>query len=135
MPGRERLKWTLEAPMKRYILIYDDNCTFCAATVAQVRRLDRLGIVEMVPLSNPCMPGGVDCPSPSELARSIILYTPQGKKYIGSDAVALLASILPATRLFGYILLMPGIKQIARPIYRLIARHRMHLSYPASKRE
>ena len=120
--------------MKRYILIYDDGCSFCAAAVAKVRRLDRFGIVDIMPLSHPHLPDSVVCPLPSELARSIILFTPEGEKYAGSDAVALLASVLPGTRWFGWVLLLPGIKQIARPMYRFIARHRMQLSHPASKR-
>lgn len=108
--------------MKRYIVIYDDGCALCWAAVAQVRRLDRLGIVEIAPLSNPRLPDGVECPLLSELARSIILFTPEGTKYVGSDAIALLASILPGTRWLGRVLLLPGIKQIARPLYRFIAR-------------
>jgi predicted DCC family thiol-disulfide oxidoreductase YuxK len=121
--------------MKRYIVIYDDGCAFCAAAVAHIRRLDRLGIVEIAPLSHPCLPVGVECPLPSELARSLILFTPEGEKYVGSEAVALLAFILPATRWLGYVLLLPGIKQIARPIYRFIARHRMRLAHRSSMGE
>ena len=109
-------------------LIYDDSCPVCLAGIEKVRQYDRHGLVELIPLSRASTRNDLKLPPQTELSREIHLISSDGKIYKGSDALAHLARLLPKPRLLGRMLLLPGIRQLARPLYRLIAKHRLKIS-------
>ena len=115
--------------MNQFHVIYDDNCPLCLAAIGQVRQLDRLGLVNLVPLSGITDRPGSSIPARQKLLEQMHLITPEGKVYRGADAVGVLARLLPQSRYFGSFLLLPGVRHLARGIYRLIARHRLRLSH------
>jgi predicted DCC family thiol-disulfide oxidoreductase YuxK len=114
--------------LEQYTVIYDDSCPICQAAADRVRHLDQLKSVQVIPISKTFVLNSQSLPFQSKMAEAICVLTPQGQLLAGSDALAVLASLLPRTRWIGRLLRLPGIKQIARPVYRLIARHRLRLS-------
>lgn len=118
--------------MSQYHLIYDDNCPICLASIDKVRKLDRLGLVNLVPLSSVAdRPRGA-LPAKERLRDEIHLITPEKKVYRGAEAVGVLASLFPGSRYVGAFIMAPGIRVIARHIYRIVARHRLSISRIAS---
>ncbi|UCE24731.1 MAG: DUF393 domain-containing protein [Candidatus Zixiibacteriota bacterium] len=114
--------------MGQYHVIYDDNCPLCLAAIGQVRQLDRLGLVNLVALSDVTGRAASALPAHRKLLEQMHLVTPEGRVYRGADAVGVLARVLPKSRYIGNFILLPGVRQLARIIYRLIARHRLSVS-------
>lgn len=114
--------------MPRYYLIYDDTCPICLASIEKLRQIDTLGLVEAVPLSDPRLPHGKNIPSEHELRNAVHLFDDTGKMYRGADAVARLMSIFPRSAWLGRVMRWPGIRQVARGVYSLVARNRVKLS-------
>ena len=118
--------------MSQYHLIYDDTCPVCLASIDKIGKLDRLGLVNLVPLTS--IPDRPRCgmPAGEKLREEIHLITPERKVYRGAEAVAILASLFPSSRYLGALIMAPGIRVIARHIYRLLARHRFSIARIAS---
>jgi predicted DCC family thiol-disulfide oxidoreductase YuxK len=115
-------------PMPHYYLIYDDSCPICLAAMDKLRRVDTLGLVEPVPLSDPRLPHGKSLPPQHELKNAIHLFDNFGGMYRGADAVSKLMSLFPQSAWLGRVLQWPGVRQVARSVYALIARNRLRLS-------
>lgn len=114
--------------VSQYHLIYDDRCPICRTGVETVKRHDTVNLVNALPASeavarNPGLAGLA-----GRLQEELHLITPEGKVYRGAEAVAVLATVFPKSKIIGRLVLLPVIKPIARHIYRAIARHRMQLS-------
>lgn len=114
--------------MPRYYLIYDDTCPICLASIEKLRQTDTLGLVEAVPLSDPKLPHGKNIPSEHELRNAVHLFDDTGKMYRGADAVARLMSIFPKSAWLGKLMQLPGVRQVARGVYALVAKNRVNLS-------
>ncbi len=114
--------------MPHYYLIYDDTCPICLASIKKLRQVDTLGLVEAVPLSDPRLPHGKNLPPEHELKNAVHLFDDAGQMYRGADAVAKVMSIFPKSAWIGKIMRWPGIRQIARGVYGLVARNRVKLS-------
>ncbi len=112
--------------VSQFHLIYDDRCPVCLGAVDRVRKLDRMGLVELMPVSQIPQMRGV--PNRRGLLEQVHLITPEGKIYRGADAVGILAGLFPESRYLGRFILLPGIRRIARVVYRFVARHRLKLS-------
>jgi len=112
--------------MSPYHLIYDDRCPVCVEAVGRVQKLDRLGLVELMPVSQ--IPQGPQAPDRRRLLDEVHLITPEGKVFRGADAVGILAGLFPQSRYFGRLILMPGIRSVARIVYGIVARHRLKQS-------
>jgi predicted DCC family thiol-disulfide oxidoreductase YuxK len=113
--------------MPEYYLIYDDRCQLCLGAVKRVQRMDSMGIVHLVPLSHPKVPKRLKLPPKEVLEEEIHLISSEGVTLKGSAALAKLARLLPRTRAIGRMLELPGFKQAARPMYRLVARGRRRM--------
>ncbi len=94
----------------------------------QVQRLDDLGLLSLMPLSSAGKPDGRPGPSPEKMASQMHLVCSDGRVWAGAEAVGKLATIFPRSRFLGRIILLPGIRQTARLVYGLVARHRLRLS-------
>ena len=100
--------------------------------IEQIRKLDRLGLVRFVPLSDVSEKSGPRIPSREKLKEQMHLITPEGKVYRGAEAAGVLATLFPSSRLLGSLILLPGVRLVARYVYRLIARHRLKISHLAA---
>lgn len=107
------------------VLVYDGDCGFCQAT------LDRMRASSLV------LPPVVDGRrgdiaslglSAEDVNRASWVITPQGR-HEGADgfSVFLRRQPRPGWRLAGHLLALPGVRQLARIGYRLIARSRHRL--------
>ncbi|UCG61785.1 MAG: DUF393 domain-containing protein [Candidatus Zixiibacteriota bacterium] len=114
--------------MGQYHLIYDDNCPICRKSISTVRNLDRLGLVNCVPLSTVTDQPRRGTLVKGKLAEEIHLITPEGKVYRGAEAVGVLASLFPRSKYLGAFILLPGVRALARRAYRRVARRRLMIS-------
>jgi predicted DCC family thiol-disulfide oxidoreductase YuxK len=94
----------------------------------KIEKLDRLGLINRVPLSVAVKTRKPGMPAENRLSNEMHLITPEGKIYRGAEAVGVLATLFPQSRLLGEIILLPGVRAVARLVYRQVARHRMRLS-------
>ena len=113
----------------RTVVVYDDTCSFCAATVRGGRAADRRGLLRFVGTSehDTLRSCGIDPDAPRP--KSIIVRTSTGETFSESRAVA---EIVRATPLLGPILapVLVAARPVADPVYRLIARNRHRLRLP-----
>ncbi len=114
--------------MNQYHLIYDDSCPICLFSIERIAKLDKLGLVNRVPLSTALKSRKPGMLANDQLVKEMHLITPEGKIYRGAEAVGVLATLFPQSRLFGEIVLLPGIRTLARLVYAQVARHRIRLS-------
>lgn len=112
--------------VSRYHLIFDDRCPLCVGAADGVRKLDRLGLVELVPVSG--IPQTSDTPVRPGLLEQVHLITPEGKIYRGAEAVGVLAGLFPRSRYLGRFILLPGVRSVARVLYGFVAKYRLRLS-------
>ncbi|PXY36313.1 thiol-disulfide oxidoreductase DCC family protein [Prauserella flavalba] len=112
-----------EAPEPR--LLFDGDCGFCTRSVTW---LDRRGM-----LGYPFLPWQTvaddELPVPVErLMTEVVLELPDGTTLGGADALAATvgASASP-WRVAGHLLRLPGVRHVARAVYRVIARNRYRM--------
>ncbi|MFI9122385.1 thiol-disulfide oxidoreductase DCC family protein [Streptomyces bikiniensis] len=109
----------------RPVLVYDGDCGFCtmAANFAERRVRPRC---EIVPWQFTDLDGlGV---TPERAAYEVLWVTPSGAVDGGARAVA--KALLSAGGVWaplGGVLLLPGVRWVARGVYRLVATHRHRL--------
>lgn len=114
--------------MTEYFLIYDDSCSICRRSVELVHKLDKKGLITLVELSRPKLPDHLSLPPYEAISEQIHLFNIEGKLWLGSDAITHLALMHGSSRVLGRILELPGITQLARWFYRVVAgnRHSRH---------
>lgn len=111
--------------VRRATVLYDGECGFCTRSMALLerldwfRRLDGRRIAEVDPARVPV--------SPELLEREMGLVDEQGEVWYGADAFAELTVRTPLLWPLALLLRVPGMLLLARPLYRLVARHRRHL--------
>lgn len=120
----------IQHSMDSFLLIYDDECPVCQASVDRLRKLDRLGVVRKVGLSEAerMVPDEIELPDRRQLQEEIHLITPSSEIVRGADAVAMVASMFPRSRWLGKLVMLPGVRSVARWVYRLIACNRGRIS-------
>jgi len=118
------------ASLPKWRLWFDDQCEVCQAGVTWLRRLDRHGRVDAIPLSKDAAAERAP-PShvPAEaLLKHLHVVTPDGELLRGAAAVAGLARLFPITWLFGFVASLPGFSLLATVLYDWIASNRYSLS-------
>jgi len=111
-------------------MIFDDRCPLCLRSVERVKRLDRYGRVQLVPLAiarEQLAQLPVTLPSEAQLRKQLHLISADGRVWAGADAVARLALLSPRVSLLGRLMLLPGVRHAARLVYRVVARYRHRL--------
>jgi predicted DCC family thiol-disulfide oxidoreductase YuxK len=116
--------------MDSFILIYDDKCPICRGSADRVAKLDRLGVVTLLGLSEADrrLPADIGLPERERLHEEIHLITPDGQIITGAAALGVVARLFPRSRWLGKVIMLPGIRWIAKWVYRLVARQRRRLS-------
>jgi glyoxylase-like metal-dependent hydrolase (beta-lactamase superfamily II)/predicted DCC family thiol-disulfide oxidoreductase YuxK len=113
-------------------LWYDDQCEVCQAGVAWLRALDRgRGRVEAIALSSVFDEGPASGPpgvAIDDLLRNLHAVAPDGRLFVGAEAVAALARLFPLTWLAGATASLPGFAWLARRSYAWVAANRYSLS-------
>ena len=107
----------------RATLIYDGECGLCLRSVQRLRAWDREQRLAYVAFQDaPAVQRfGIGLPA---LAAAMHLVLPDGRVFSGADAVPELGRLLPGKRWWAWGFAVPGVRQVARRVYRHIARRR-----------
>ena len=108
---------------ERVVLVWDDSCGFCAAWTRTFRRLDWLGVIRLVPLSDPAQYEHLGI-AQAEAAHALQLRLSDGARYGGYEAVRRISYLLPLTMLLGPWLSLPPVRYAGDRVYRRVAESR-----------
>ena len=89
-----------------------------------MRRYDSRGRIELLDLHDPSVFGRFPLIDRDEAMKWMLAVDARGRIYQGADAWAQIGSLLPGWNLLAWILLVPGIRWLARKFYAWIARNR-----------
>lgn len=114
---------------RKATVLYDGYCEFCRRSVRLLKRLDWLDRLRFADGRDPETWPEWDVKfDPDRLAEEMHLVTPNGKEvYAGFDAFRWMAARVPILWATWPFLFVPGVPQIGRRLYRVIARHRFGL--------
>src|SRR5216117_426461 len=104
-------------------LIYDGECGVCQKAVERLRRWDREHVLRFVPFQDESAVARFGIALPA-LAAAMHLVLPDGRVYAGADAVPELGKLLPGKRWWVWGFAVPGVRPVARRVYRRIAERR-----------
>lgn len=108
-----------------YTLLYDGSCPFCRNQAAIVAQFDTFGRIERLDINSDQARERFPQITPQAAQRELHLATPEGHTlYRGAEAVRKTLMLLPMLRLPGLMMHLPGAMAMAKPMYRLVARHR-----------
>ena len=104
-------------------LIYDGECGMCRDAVDRLRRWDREHRLRYIPFQDESAVArfGITLPA---LAAAMHLVYPDGRVFAGADAVPELGKLLPGKRWWAWGFAVPGVRPVARRVYRRIAEGR-----------
>lgn len=112
----------------RLVVLYDRNCGVCQLSARQLRRWDRAGRLELLPLQNAAASGR---PRLEEIAMSHNLFAEMhvvdeatGEIAAGGRAVAEIVRRLPGGRLPGTLVRFPPLAWLLGVGYGMVARNR-----------
>jgi predicted DCC family thiol-disulfide oxidoreductase YuxK len=111
----------------RLTVLYDQDCGICGLTAMTLRRWDRTGRFELVPLQ--AVAAGAD-PRLTDVARRYLLedelhvVDERGHVAAGGDAALAIVDALPGGRILRPWALLPPFRALARFGYGLVARNR-----------
>lgn len=110
------------------LILYDAQCPVCRAARHWLERRAPAGSLEFLDCRGDERARRLPEVSESACLEAIHAIRPDGATRVGADALPWLLSTIPRWRWLGRALSMPLIRHLARPTYRLIARHRLRLS-------
>ena len=117
-------------PPQRLTVLYDGTCGFCTRQARLAQRLG--GGPARVALLSTAIPGVLEqrlgLTRESTNRQMFVEEHATGRRYGGAAAVARIAREVPVIGPIGWLYYVPGLKQLADALYRLIARHRHRLS-------
>ena len=114
-------------------MIYDDSCPICLRAIVRLKKLDRAELIISTPLSDPNFPDTIDLPPLEDLSKQMHLFSPDNEVFKGADAVKQILSIFPQSRVLGWLISLPILKQLSRMCYGIIAKNRMKISNSLSR--
>lgn len=111
-------------------VFYDGGCDLCAGAVAWALRRDALGLLRPVPVPSDEATRLLGADAARHALESLHAWSERGGLVTGSDAVAALLARLPRWGWAGALLRWPGVRSLARPAYRMVARRRHAFDRP-----
>lgn len=116
-PGREP-----QAPAEP-TLIYDGECGLCREAATMLQSWDRERRIVLVPFQDEAGTRRFGIALPA-LAAAMHLVLPDGRVFAGADAVPELLRYLPGKRWMRWLFAVPGLRPVARRVYRYVAERR-----------
>ncbi|MCU0495341.1 MAG: DUF393 domain-containing protein [Chloroflexaceae bacterium] len=107
-----------------YALLYDGRCRFCTSQSENIARYDDEHKIALLDLNDPAVRARFPQITPEDAQREMHLVAPDGTIYRGAAAVRQALLLLPALRGLGELMRIPGIMNIANPVYAFVARNR-----------
>jgi len=114
--------------MDTAILLYDGDCPMCRRARDWVDARRDPGLLELMPCQSDDREARAPQVSEADCLEAMQLVMPDGTVHAGEQAFAHLFGLLKRGRWRGWVFRVPGAHVLAAPVYRLIARNRMHLS-------
>jgi predicted DCC family thiol-disulfide oxidoreductase YuxK len=113
----------------RALLLFDGNCALCRKGVAQLRRLDWLGVLDYADARDRSQLPATDPPlDPDRLLEEMHLVPAAGGRvYHGFGAFRWLAWRLPLLWPLAPFLYIPGVPALGQRLYLWVARNRFRL--------
>lgn len=108
----------------RYTLLYDGACRICTGQAETVAAYNDAGQIEILDLRSPEVRERFPQVAPEVAQRELHLVAPDGTLYRGAEAVRETLLRLPSLRGLGEVMRLPGVMDLARPIYAFIAANR-----------
>ena len=115
--------------MTQDLVIYDGDCGFCQSTVNLIKRLDWLRKFNFSPFQNKNILHKYKQLTEEMCIKEVFLITPSGNYYGGYDAFRIIFVFLPLTCVLSWILFLPGITQVGRFLYKVIAKNRHRIKF------
>jgi predicted DCC family thiol-disulfide oxidoreductase YuxK len=113
---------------KRHIVIFDGKCGFCRASVHFLKKLDWLGKLEFVSLTDPRALAIAPGVTKEDFEKAVYCVSNKGKITSAARCFRFMAIRVPLLFPLGLLLWFPGMIWIAEKIYEWIANHRSLLS-------
>jgi predicted DCC family thiol-disulfide oxidoreductase YuxK len=108
------------------VVVFDVDCGICLLTVRILKRLDPFRTLSFLGNDQPeLFPAGV---TPEMAAESVVVVDAAGTAHVEERALYEVVSALPCGILLGFWLRVPGLRELGRAGYRLLARRRVDLS-------
>lgn len=104
-------------------LIYDGDCGLCRASVARLQSWDRERRIALVPFQDEAGTRRFGLAFPA-LAAAMHLVLPDGRVFAGADAIPELLRYLPGKGWLRWLFAVPGVRPVARRVYRYVAERR-----------
>jgi len=108
-------------------LLFDGRCGFCSWWVSKLERLLARAGFTPVPLQAPWVSGTITIP-PEDLINDIRILLKNGLLISGFEAYLCCMQRIRGLRVLGILLGLPGIRLLARGVYRLVNRSRFRIS-------
>jgi predicted DCC family thiol-disulfide oxidoreductase YuxK len=108
------------------VVIFDVDCGVCLLTVRLLKRLDPFHCLSFLGNDKPeLFPPGVTAETAS---RTVVVVDAAGTPHVEERAVYEILSALPCGIVLGFWLRVPGLRELGRAGYRLLARRRVDVS-------
>ena len=125
--GRSSAAVERGAPPARYVLLYDGHCAFCEAQSKNLARLARPGAIERVSFQDPGVLDRFPGVTYDACMRAMHLIAPDGRVFIGFEAVARALATRPVLKLLAYLYYLPGVRFLCDRLYEFIAARRYRI--------
>jgi predicted DCC family thiol-disulfide oxidoreductase YuxK len=122
--GSSRGTQAAETAMFELTVLFDGNCKLCRASAQRAERFDHAHRIEFLDLHDPETAKRFPEINREEAMRWMQAVDSKGNAFSGSDAWAQIGRRLPGWNLLAWILLVPGIRQLAGKVYAWVARNR-----------
>ena len=112
---------------KSYFVVYDGDCGFCQSTVNLIKKFDWLHKFRFIPFQDEKVFKTVDELTPEMCKKEIFLVklSDSSKKYFpGYDAFKMMTLFIPITMLVSWFFFLPGVVQLGRIAYKIVAKNR-----------
>jgi predicted DCC family thiol-disulfide oxidoreductase YuxK len=113
---------------ERPTIVYDGQCRFCLGQIERIRRRDRGGVFEFLPRQSPELEQRFPQLAGDDFNTGLRLVDQGGKVHVGADGVYEIARRVPLWRSAAWLYRVPGLRQIFRGMYGLMAKNRYRLA-------
>ncbi len=113
---------------ERPTIVYDGQCRFCLRQVDRIRGRDRAGVFDFMPKQTPGLAERFPQLAGEDFNTGLRLVDVDGRVHVGADGVYEIARRLPVWRSAAWLYRVPGLRQIFRGLYGLVARNRYRLA-------
>ncbi|CAN5450975.1 hypothetical protein BH20CHL6_BH20CHL6_05860 [soil metagenome] len=115
------------APEPRLRVLYDGDCGFCTRSADLLRRLDRQGRLDLIPLQL-AAETMADVPDTDALLEAMHVRDARGRWSVGGAAWIRISQEIALLRPIGLLARLPIIRRLVEPTYALVADNRHRLS-------